>query len=71
MTCSQPSFLPVYTAGVAVPPKPYRFSTYVGNLCVTRDTNVHKLAAAWARIPLGRPGDIGKCQHLTVNMTMT
>jgi hypothetical protein len=33
----------LYTAAMAVPP--YRFSTYVGNLCVTRGTDVFKLGA--------------------------
>jgi transcriptional regulator with XRE-family HTH domain len=26
-------------------PKPYEFSKHIGALCVTRDTNVHKLGA--------------------------
>ena len=30
---------------MAVPPKPCRFSAYVGNLCVTRGTDVFKLGA--------------------------
>jgi hypothetical protein len=34
-----------YTAAMAVLPKPYRFSTYVGDLRVTRDTDVFKLSA--------------------------
>ena len=37
---------------MAVPPKPYRFSTYVGNLCVTRGTDVFKLGAKLSMDPI-------------------
>jgi hypothetical protein len=37
---------------MAVPPKPYRFSTYLGNLCVTRGTDVLKLGAKLGMDPI-------------------
>jgi hypothetical protein len=42
----------LYTAAMAVLPKPYRFSTYVGNLCVTRGTDVFKLGAKLGMDPI-------------------
>ena len=42
----------LYTAVLAVPPKPYRFSTYVGGLCVNRGTDVFKLGAKLGMDPI-------------------
>jgi len=42
----------LYFPEMAVPPKPYRFSTYVGNLCVTRGTDVFKLGAKLSMDPI-------------------
>jgi hypothetical protein len=49
-SCGRRETCPLY-CGHGRASETYRFSTYVGNLRVTRDTNVHKLAAALGQDP--------------------